>query len=105
MGTVYRALDPVLERTVAIKTLNADLDRDELLDLLGLVDVVPRAEQRSFVAEARPLPLGRGARRYAREQPGHEDCQCLLHCVSPENCRMGKNPILDTRACAVVVGA
>ena len=33
MGTVYRALDPVLERTVAIKTLNADLDRDELLEM------------------------------------------------------------------------
>ena len=33
MGTVYRALDPVLERTVAIKTLNADLDADALLEM------------------------------------------------------------------------
>ena len=33
MGTVYRALDPVLERTVAIKTLNANLDAEELLEM------------------------------------------------------------------------
>jgi serine/threonine protein kinase len=33
MGTVYRALDPVLERTVAIKTLNADLPEDLVLEM------------------------------------------------------------------------
>ena len=33
MGTVYRALDPVLERTVAIKTLNADHDPEALLEM------------------------------------------------------------------------
>jgi len=33
MGTVYRALDSVLERTVAIKTLNRDLPDDELAEM------------------------------------------------------------------------
>jgi hypothetical protein len=33
MGTVYRALDPVLERTVAVKTLNSDLPEDELAEV------------------------------------------------------------------------
>jgi len=32
MGTVYRARDPMLHRTVAIKTVNMDLDRDEVAD-------------------------------------------------------------------------
>jgi eukaryotic-like serine/threonine-protein kinase len=32
MGTVYRARDPMLNRTVAIKTVNMDLDRDEVAD-------------------------------------------------------------------------
>jgi len=32
MGTVYRARDPMLHRTVAIKTINMDLDRDEVAD-------------------------------------------------------------------------
>ncbi|MDH3287782.1 MAG: serine/threonine protein kinase [Betaproteobacteria bacterium] len=32
MGTVYRARDPMLNRTVAIKTVNMDLDRDEVED-------------------------------------------------------------------------
>ena len=32
MGTVYRALDSVLERTVAIKTLNRDLPDDQLAE-------------------------------------------------------------------------
>ncbi|HEV3009162.1 MAG TPA: serine/threonine-protein kinase [Burkholderiales bacterium] len=33
MGTVYRAFDSVLERTVAIKTLNRDLPDDELAEI------------------------------------------------------------------------
>jgi serine/threonine-protein kinase len=32
MGTVYRALDPVLERPVAIKTLNPTCRNDDLLE-------------------------------------------------------------------------
>ena len=32
MGTVYQARDPMLNRTVAIKTVNMDLDRDEVAD-------------------------------------------------------------------------
>jgi serine/threonine protein kinase len=32
MGTVYRALDPLLNRTVALKTINMSADRDEMAD-------------------------------------------------------------------------
>jgi eukaryotic-like serine/threonine-protein kinase len=32
MGVVYRALDPLLNRTVAIKTVNMDLDPDEMAE-------------------------------------------------------------------------
>lgn len=32
MGTVYRALDPLLNRTVALKTINMSTDRDEMAD-------------------------------------------------------------------------
>ncbi len=32
MGTVYRALDPLLNRTVALKTINMSSDRDEMAD-------------------------------------------------------------------------
>ena len=33
IGTVYRAVDPVLERTVAIKTLNADLPEEIVAEM------------------------------------------------------------------------
>ena len=32
MGTVYLAIDPVLERRVAIKTLNSNLSEDFILE-------------------------------------------------------------------------
>jgi len=32
MGTVYRAVDPLLNRTVALKTVNMSADRDEMAD-------------------------------------------------------------------------
>src|SRR5258706_16410460 len=33
MGTVYRALDPAIERTVAIKTLNPDLPDENMAEV------------------------------------------------------------------------
>lgn len=42
MGVVYRATDPLLERTVAIKTINLDMSGDELADF-----------ERRFYREAR----------------------------------------------------
>jgi serine/threonine protein kinase len=32
MGTVYRAVDPLLNRSVAVKTINMSADRDEMAE-------------------------------------------------------------------------
>ncbi|MGH8755590.1 MAG: protein kinase domain-containing protein, partial [Burkholderiales bacterium] len=32
MGTVYKAIDPAIDRTVAIKAINLDLPKDEFED-------------------------------------------------------------------------
>jgi len=43
MGTVYRALDPMLNRTVAIKTINMDLEQDEMAEYEARFYVEARA--------------------------------------------------------------
>ena len=69
MGVVYKAVDPAIDRVVAIKTINLSLNKEELEEYEA------RFQQEVKFSYRRAEPaLPRGARTHWREMRRHSAC-------------------------------